>query len=95
MLEKREEVDHLAVVGPYKAIEIRPATIVMDDGAELARTRARRVLHPRTRNGQTWTDTDVTGEPADVQAICAAVWTAAIGDAFVAAMNRDDVTPGA
>ena len=58
--------DKLEVVGEHKAIQIRTATIVSEDGTELSRSFHRRVLHP---------DMDVSGESAEIQGIAAAVWT--------------------
>jgi len=65
-LTKTIKVDKVEVVGPYRAVQVRMATVVDEDGTELSRTFHRHVLHP---------DDDVTGEDAEVQAVCAAVWT--------------------
>ena len=63
------EYDKIEVVGIYKAVQVRKATVITKDGTELTRSFERYVLHP---------DADISGEPAEVQAICNAVWTDAI-----------------
>jgi hypothetical protein len=80
-LTKELEYD-CEVRGPYKAVQVRTATIVKDDGTEISRTYHRHVLHCRTKSGDTWGDTDISGEDASVQAVCNAVWTSAIKSAY-------------
>jgi hypothetical protein len=80
-LTKEFEYD-CEVRGPYKAVQVRVATIIKDGSDEISRTYHRHVLHPRTKTGDTWGDTDISGEDASVQAVCNAVWTASIKTAF-------------
>jgi hypothetical protein len=70
------------VRGPYKAVQVRKARIIMDDDTEISRTYHRHVLQCRTKTGDTWGDTDISGEDASVQAVCNAVWTASIKSAY-------------
>ena len=72
-LEKTIKIDQIEIVGDYKAIQVRTATVVTDDGAELSRSFHRHVLQP---------DAVITGEDAEVQAICNAVWTDEIKAAY-------------
>ena len=65
-LEKTIGDDKIEIVGDYKHLQVRTATIVKEDGKELSRSFHRRVLHP---------DADVSGESAEIQGIAAAVWT--------------------
>ena len=67
------EYDKIEVVGQYKAVQVRKATVITKDGTELTRSYHRYVLHP---------DSDITGEPAEVQSICNAVWTDAVKTAW-------------
>ena len=60
------EYDKIEVVGEYKAVQVRKATVIKKDGTELTRSFHRYVLHP---------DADVSKEPAEVKVICDAVWT--------------------
>lgn len=85
-LTKEFEYD-CEVRGAHKNVQVRKATIVMDDGVELSRNYHRHVLHCRTKSGDTWGDTDISGEDASVQAVCNAVWTDAIKSAYETAMD--------
>ena len=67
------EYDKIEVVGQYKAVQVRKATVIKKDGVELTRAFNRYVLQP---------DSDISGEPAEVTAVCNAVWTDAIKDAW-------------
>ena len=89
-LTKEFEYD-CEVRGPYKAVQVRVATIVKDDGDEISRTYHRHVLQCRTKTGDTWGDTDISGEDATVRAVCQAVWTQSIKDAFEAAMDAQEL----
>ena len=89
-LTKEFEYD-CEVRGPYKAVQVRTATIVKDDGTEISRGYHRHVLHPRTKTGDTWSDTDISGEDASVQAVCNAVWTASIKSAYEAFADSQSV----
>jgi hypothetical protein len=88
-LTKEYEYD-CEVRGPHKAIQVRRATIVKDDGDEISRTFHRHVLHPRTKTGGTWGDTDISGEEASVQAVCNAVWTDSIKSAYEAFVDSQE-----
>ena len=79
-LTKTIEVDKIEVVGPYRAVQVRTATVVAEDGTELTRSFHRHVLHP---------DDDITGEDAEVQAVCNAVWTDAVKAAWAAFQAED------
>ena len=67
------EYDKIEVVGIYKTVQVRKATVIKKDGTELTRSFERYVLHP---------DSDISAEPAEVSAVCNAVWTDAIKDAW-------------
>ena len=78
--------DKIEVVGEYKNIQIRTATVIKEDGTEISRSFHRKVLDCVTSsydpsNGWTHTDTDISAESTEVQAICNAVWTDSIKDA--------------
>ena len=63
-------------------VQVRTATVIKEDGKELTRTFHRHLLTPSTKTGDTWGDTDISGEDARVQAICNAVWTNAVKTAY-------------
>ena len=72
-IEKTLEQDKIEVVGQYKAVQIREASVIKEDGTELTRSFHRYVLHP---------DDDISGETDEVKAICNVVWTDAIKTAW-------------
>ena len=82
-LTERIEEDKIEVVGQYKHIQVRTATIVDRDGEELTRAFERKSLAP---------DADVSGESAEVQAIASAVWTQEIKDAYAAHVAESQPT---
>ena len=82
--------DKIEVVGEYKYIQIRTCTIIKDDGNEISRSFSRNTLPPSTKNGSTWEDTDISGQSAEVQAICNAAWTSSVKTAYQNYM--DDIT---
>ena len=67
------EYDKIEVVGQYKAVQVRKATVIKKDGKELTRSFERYVLHP---------DSDISAEPAEVSAVCNAVWTDAVKESW-------------
>ena len=82
-LTERFENDKIEVVGQYKAIQVRCATIIERDGTEVTRSFHRHVLQPGTLDSENnLVDTDISGEDADVRAICNAVWTDAVKEAW-------------
>ena len=81
--------DKIEIVGDYKNIQIRTATVIKEDDVELTRSFNRKVLEcvSSSYDGSSWThtDTDVSGESTEVQAICNAVWTTTVKNAKKAA----------
>ena len=79
------EYDKIEVVGTYKNIQIRQSVIVKKDGVEIARSYNRSSLNAGTLDASdNLVDTDISAEPAEVQAICNAVWTTDIKAAYKA-----------
>ena len=83
--------DKIEVVGDYKAVQVRTATVIKRDGTEISRSFHRHVLQPSTKSGDTWGDTDISGESTEVQAICNAVWSDAVKTAYQAAIDAQEV----
>lgn len=72
--------DKIEVVGDYKSIQIRTATVIKENGTELTRSFHRKVLDcvsssQNADDSWTHTDTDVSGESTEVQGIAGVVWT--------------------
>ena len=67
------EYDKIEVVGIYKMVQVRKATVIKKNDTELARSFYRYVLTP---------DADISGEPAEISAVCNAVWTNEVKEAW-------------
>jgi len=67
--------DKIEVVGEFKHVQVRTATVIKRDDVEISRSFNRHVVAPND---------DITGESAEVQAIAAAVHTQAVKDAYAA-----------
>ena len=79
------EYDKIEVVGKYKAGQVRKATIITKDGTELTRSFHRYVLQIGTLDASdNLVDTDISSEPAEIQAVCNAVWTTDVKAAYKA-----------
>ncbi len=89
-LSESIEYDKIEVVGIYKAIQVRKATVVKKDDVELARSFHRYVLNAGTLDASdNLVDTDLSAEPAEVSAICTAAWTTDVKDAWKAKLIAD------
>ena len=82
MLTEETVQDKIEIVGPYKHIQVRSARVIFDGDAEISRSFSRHVVAP---------DADITGESAEVQAICNAVHTQAVKDAYAAHLAAQEV----
>ena len=84
------EYDKIEVVGIYKAVQVRKATVIKKDGVELTRSFNRYVLQAGTLDASdNLVDTDISAEPAEVSAICNAVWTSDVKAAWKAKLIAD------
>ena len=89
-LTKTVEEDKIEVVGPYKHVQVRTATVIKEDGVELTRSFHRKVLDPGTLDGSdNLVNTNLSSESAEVQGICNSVWTSTIKDAWKAKLIAD------
>tara|TARA_R100000278_G_scaffold37458_1_gene33446 strand:+ start:431 stop:685 length:255 start_codon:yes stop_codon:yes gene_type:complete len=72
-LSESIEYDKIEIIGQYKVVQCRKATVIKKDGNELSRSFHRYVLEP---------DMDISTQPAEVQAICNAAWTDEVKEAW-------------
>ena len=94
-LTERCENDKIEIVGSYKAVQVRCATIIERDGVELTRSFHRHVLQPGTLDADNnLVDTDISGEDPDVQAIATAVWTPEVKESWRQKLISDSQTLG-
>lgn len=83
-ITKTVENDKIEIVSRWN-IQVRTATILKEDGVELTRTFHRKSLNPGTLDAaDNLVETDISGEDADVQAICNAAWTAQVKTDYTA-----------
>ena len=78
-LTERTEVDKIEIVGPFRAVQVRTATVIERDGEEVTRSYHRHVIQA----GE-----DYSAEDAEVQAVCAAVHTPEIIAAYEASVQE-------
>ena len=91
------EYDKIEVVGPYKAVQVRKATVIKKDDVEITRSFERFVLQPGTLDeSDNLVDNPldkeadgVTAIPNDVKSICGIVWTDAVKSAYKAKLIAD------
>ena len=75
-LSESIEYDKIEVVGQYKHVQVRKATVIKRDDTEVTRSFERYVLHAGALDASdNFVDTDLSAQPAEVSAICNAVWT--------------------
>ena len=79
-LSKEVVCDKYEIIGIYKHIQCRTATIVKEDGVELSRSFHREVLTP---------DMDVSEKDAEIKGMAAALWTDAVKEAWTAKLKAD------
>ena len=72
-ITKETQIGKIEVVGKHKFVQVRTDTVVMEDGNELSRQYHRHSLAP---------DAVITNEHSEVQAVCNAVWTQDVKDAY-------------
>ena len=84
MLTEETVQDNIAIVGDFKHIQVRTATVIERDGVEISRSFSRHVVAPNA---------DITGESAEVQRIAAAVHTQEVKDAWAAHLASQQPEP--
>jgi len=84
-ITKETRIGKIEVVGIYKSVQVRTDTVVLEDSVELTRKYHRHSLNCGTLDSDNnLVNTDISGEDSEVQAVCNAVWTDTIKDAYKA-----------
>ena len=83
-LSESIEYDKIEIVGQYKHVQVRKATVIKKDGEELTRSFHRYVLTPDM-------DLSSRSEPNEVVAICNAVWTTGVKEAWKAYLESNSL----
>ena len=94
-LSESIEYDKIEIVGEHKHVQVRKATVIKKDGVELTRSFERYALSAGALDASdNLVGTDLSGQPAEVSAICNAVWTTDVKAAWKAKLIADkEVTP--
>ena len=84
------EYDKIEIVTEYCNVQVRKKIVVKKDGVEIASEYNRYVLHVgQLDESDNLVETDISNEPAKVQAICNAVWTTDVKAAWKAKLIAD------
>jgi len=83
-LTKTTQEDKIEIVGQYKSIQVRTATVIEEDGVELSRSFHRHVISPGD---------DVSNESAEVQAIAAVIHTPEVVAAYQQMLANQEMNP--
>ena len=94
------EYDKIEVVGQYKHVQVRKATVIKKDGNEITRSFERFVLEPGTLDeSDNLVDNPLSKEPDgttdisdEIKAICTAVWTTTVKNAWKSKLIADKDT---
>jgi len=82
-INKETQIGKIEVVGKYKSVQVRTDTVIIEDGNELSRQYHRHALMP---------DADISNEHSEVQAVCNAVWTQDVKDAYATFLaNQENI----
>ena len=82
-ITKETQIGKIEVVGKYKSVQVRTYTVVIEDGNVLSRKYHRHFLMP---------DADISTEHSEVQAVCNAVWTQDVKDAYATFKAEQEIT---
>ena len=88
-LTKETVVDKIEVL-EMGQVQVRTATRVKEDGTVLSSSFHRHVVVPSVKTGDTWGDTDISGEDARVQAVANATWTDSVKTAYRAMVDAQE-----
>jgi len=76
-------IGQIEVVSDHKHVQVRTDTVIKEDGEELSRKFHRHVLDPGVIDvSDNLVERNISGEDAEVQAVCNAVWTQAVKNAW-------------
>ena len=100
-LSESIEYDKIEVIGEYKTVQVRKASIIKKDGVEITRTFERFVLEPGALDASdNLVDNPLSKEPDgttniadEVKAVCNAIWTTTVKDAWKAKLIADKNAP--
>ena len=81
-LTEETKIDKYEIVGDFKIVQVRTATIIKKDGTEISRNFHRHTVAPNA---------DISSESAEIQEICKTVHTDEIKTAYAKYMENREV----
>ena len=95
-ITKQKVIEKIEVVGDYKIVQVAVDTVIKEDNLEISRSRHRHVLEPcKSSKGEddkwTHTDTDISSEATEVQAVANAVWTDTVKANYKAFVESQEI----
>ena len=99
-LSESIEYDKIEIIGQFKHVQVRKATVIKRDGIEVTRSFERFVLEAGTLDGSdNLVDNPLLKEPNgitdiadEVKAVCNAVWTTSVKEALKASLIANKKT---
>ena len=104
-LTETTEYDKIEIVGDYKAVQVRQKTVIKKDNVEVASSFHRYTLYCGALKGgfkedgttpaddaDDFVDTDLSGQPTEIQNICGAVWTTDVKSAYHTLLKAEKPT---
>ena len=99
-LSESIEYDKIEIIGQFKHVQVRKATVIKRDGIEVTRSFERFVLEAGTLDGSdNLVDNPLSKEPNgitdiadEVKAVCNAVWTTSVKEAWKASLIANKKT---
>ena len=89
-LTKETIIDKVEVL-EMGQVQVRTAIRIKEDGVQLSQSYSRHIIQPSVKTGDTWGDTDISGEDASVQAQANAKWTAEVKTAYQEMMDANEL----
>jgi len=93
-ITKATEIAKIEVVGTWN-IQVALDMVITEDSVEISRSRTRKVFQPysSSKDGDTWThtDTDISAEATEVQAVANAVWTDTVKANYKAFVESQEI----
>ena len=94
------EYDKIEIIGQYKHVQVRKATVIKKDGTELTRSFERFSLNPGSLDdSNNFVDNPLSKEPDgitdiadEVKIVCNAVWTSSVKNAWKEKLIADQST---
>ena len=99
-LSESIEYDKIEIIGQYKLVQVRKATVIKKDGTELTRSFERFALNPGSLDdSNNFVDNPLSKEPDgitdiadEVKTVCNAVWTSSVKNAWKEKLIADKST---